>query len=144
MLRLYFELIGLRDSETVAKRNEVVVQRIHALKTEHSYWDYRGIVAHLRVAAADPAPWAAGEADGLDLPYPGPGLVHKEDCRPRCREASKEHSLAPVAGAGDATPMPGGSPGSEAVIDERQWVSAHIGSIHEGVRDVRDLPALHD
>lgn len=60
----------------------------------------------------------------LDLPCPDPGLLQKEDCRPRCREANKAHSQAPGAGADGTTPMPGTDPESRAVIDERQWASA--------------------
>lgn len=37
-----------RASETIAKRNEFVVQRIHSLKAEHPFWGYRRIWAHLR------------------------------------------------------------------------------------------------
>ena len=37
-----------RASETVAKRNEFVVQRIHTLKAEHPFWGYRRIWAQLR------------------------------------------------------------------------------------------------
>lgn len=35
-------------SETVARRNEFVVQRIHTLKAEHPFWGYRRIWAELR------------------------------------------------------------------------------------------------
>lgn len=87
---------------------------------------------------------SAGGAGELDLPCPGPGLAHEEDCRARCREVSGEHPLVPDAGAGVATPMPGGDPGTGAFSDERPWVSAYVGSLHEGVRDVRNLPAVHE
>jgi len=37
-----------RDSETIAKRNAFVVQRIQTLKAEHPFWGYRRIWAYLR------------------------------------------------------------------------------------------------
>ena len=35
-------------SETIAKQNEFVVQRIHSRKAEYPFWVYRRIWVHLR------------------------------------------------------------------------------------------------
>lgn len=43
-----------RRSATVAQRNAVLLERIHAFKAEHPFWGYRRLWAHLRFGEGQP------------------------------------------------------------------------------------------
>lgn len=57
----------------------------------------------------------------------------------------RRHVLASGAGAGGAAPIPGRcAEHGLSLISDRQWVSVHVGCLHEGVCNARDDADIHE